>query len=70
MDGAKRIHGSGNFIIINIILIPFMKYRGLCQQKNKAPPPHPALSPESGGEGKGEGIMIQIIGVFMRIDYI
>ena len=28
-----------------------MKYRGLCQQKNKAP--HPALSPEIGGEGKG-----------------
>jgi hypothetical protein len=47
MDGAKRIHGSENFIIINIILIPFMKYRGLCQQKNGLPTP---LSPLEIGE--------------------
>jgi len=48
-----------------------MKYRGLCQQKNKANrPPHPALSPETGGEGKREGGMMQIMGVFMRIVYI
>jgi hypothetical protein len=71
MDGTEGIHASPNFIIINIILILFMKYRGLCQQKNKANrPPHPALSPETRGEGKRERGMMQIMGVFMRIVYI
>jgi hypothetical protein len=56
VDGAKGIHGSENFIIINIILILFMKYRELCQQENtlarlpfgdrlgRRKPPRPCLS--------------------------